>query len=400
MSETRHVLRIFVAGAADVSAEVSAVRTVAEELNRGVAADKGVVLEVLWWRTHVAPAMGEPEKTILRQMWPEDIFVGILFGRFGTPTAHADSGTEEEFQLAYRLWAASGGELGGRPRILMYFRQASQHIRTPDEAAQKAKVLQFRERIKSLGLLWDYRHPAEFERFLREHLTRILREWPDEGTTSIEETSIDQLSKRLRRGRSAPSQIAVVFTDIVGFTRLNLLLGRRSCDELRNEYNVGIYRLVAEHGGFLIRAHGDEVLAVFPGVGQAVNCAGKVSGVADDLSARAGHAVAVRVGINAPTINLRNIDAFWLEAKRAGAIAKLAPDGRVYATPTVADACRKGRPMKGVLWYDHGSSIYGRFRFDSLLEILYPGQRTARAPRKASPVRDMVIPGGIFGFAS
>jgi hypothetical protein len=165
-------LRVFVASPGDVAAERDHVNVVAEELNRGVAADAGFVLDVVRWETHARPDMGRPQQLILDQIGHADLFVGIMWRRFGTPTGVAGSGTEEEFQHALRDWRRSG-----RPRMLCYFsRAAAEPPATVDEATQLLKVTQFREQVESQGLAWRYATDLEFKDLLRAHLERILVE--------------------------------------------------------------------------------------------------------------------------------------------------------------------------------------------------------------------------------
>ncbi|WP_462074860.1 hypothetical protein [Nitrospira sp. CMX1] len=38
------------------------------------------------------------------QIGEYDIFIGIMWRRFGTPTGVAGSGTEGEFRIAYKRW--------------------------------------------------------------------------------------------------------------------------------------------------------------------------------------------------------------------------------------------------------------------------------------------------------
>jgi hypothetical protein len=38
-----------------------------------------------------------------------DLFIGILWKKFGTPTKRGDSGSAEEFEKCYRLWAETNG---------------------------------------------------------------------------------------------------------------------------------------------------------------------------------------------------------------------------------------------------------------------------------------------------
>ncbi len=163
-------LRVFVASPGDVAAERDHVNTVADELNRGTATDAGFVLEVVRWETHTRPDMGRTQQLILDQIGHVDLFIGIMWRRFGTPTGVADSGSEEEFEHALRNWRRSG-----QPRMLCYFSRApAEPPATPHEATQLLKVTQFRERVESHGLAWRYRSDSEFKDLLREHLQQIL----------------------------------------------------------------------------------------------------------------------------------------------------------------------------------------------------------------------------------
>ncbi len=163
-------LRVFVASPGDVAAELEHVKTVADELNRGIAAQAGFVLDVVRWETHARPDMGRAEQLILDQIGQCDLFIGIMWRRFGTPTGVAGSGTEEEFDHALRAWRRSG-----QPRMLCYFSRApSEPPETIDEATQLLKVTQFRSQVNGQGLAWRYSSAAEFKDLLREHLQQIL----------------------------------------------------------------------------------------------------------------------------------------------------------------------------------------------------------------------------------
>ena len=168
-------LRVFVASPGDVAAERDHVKAVADELNRGIAAQAGFVLEVVRWETHARPDMGRAEQLILDQIGQYDLFVGIMWRRFGTPTGVAGSGTEEEFDHALRAWQQSG-----HPRLLCYFSRApSEPPETVDEATQLLKVTQFRSQVETKGLAWRYRSDGDFKDLLREHLQQILWEFAD-----------------------------------------------------------------------------------------------------------------------------------------------------------------------------------------------------------------------------
>jgi tetratricopeptide (TPR) repeat protein len=120
------LIRVFIASPGDVKEEREMLFKVIEELNKPKSPLKkrGCTLKALGWED-VPPGMKRPEQTILDHYpvhsW--DIFIGILWGRFGTPPGERDqktgfdyeSGTEEEFDRSYDYWKKTK-----RPRIMVY----------------------------------------------------------------------------------------------------------------------------------------------------------------------------------------------------------------------------------------------------------------------------------------
>lgn len=113
---TRQLLRVFISSPSDVPDERKRAVSVIHSLNRQIGDVYDITLEPVAWETHVAPEMGKPQEIINRQIGDYDIFVGIMWKRFGTKTDTADSGTHEEFNTAYKNWLAFQ-----RPRIMFYF---------------------------------------------------------------------------------------------------------------------------------------------------------------------------------------------------------------------------------------------------------------------------------------
>lgn len=197
MSTNNKTLRLFVAFPSDVSAESQRIGKVIDRLK--VLSDHlGIEFEILDWKK-VIPEMGRPEQVIIDQLKPAswDIFVGILWQRFGTPTGANDkithqpysSGTEEEFYLAYRLW-----QQYKRPQIIFY-----RCLRPIDPDKIDSKQIddvnnffkQFHTGGKHLGLYQSFRKTKEFEDLLFEHLKTILIMYNDtEKKISIPEKSL------------------------------------------------------------------------------------------------------------------------------------------------------------------------------------------------------------------
>lgn len=179
-------LRVFVASPSDVTRERDAMLGVVNELNRTLDAlipAAGIRLDLVRWETHTYPGLGRPQELINEQTGTYDIFVGVMWKRFGAPTGRAESGTQEEFEIAL-----TRSQRHGSPRICFYFSKAAiSPPRTADEIDQLQKVAAFRSRLMTLGLISEYDDSSEFGAIVRPHLTMIVgdmireRERPAQG---------------------------------------------------------------------------------------------------------------------------------------------------------------------------------------------------------------------------
>lgn len=177
-------LRIFAASPSDMAAERAKIEDVALSL-KPLADSQDIVLEVVDWGAAV-PDMGRPEQVILDQMGPTswDIFIGILWHRFGSATGGTDqrnsreylSGTEEEFKTAYQLW-----QNHKRPRIMMY--RCKRNIPPEDlNPEQYKRVQDFFGQFDALagthpGLYQTFNTARSFEKLLFDNLQKILIEY-------------------------------------------------------------------------------------------------------------------------------------------------------------------------------------------------------------------------------
>src|SRR5689334_2154747 len=112
-------IRIFAGSPGDVEKEKESLAGVIDELNRTISSlvpHKPTLLELITWKTHTYPAGGRPQGVINMQIGDYDIFLGIMWKRFGTPTGEALSGTEEEYTRAFENWKKSG-----KPHLMFYF---------------------------------------------------------------------------------------------------------------------------------------------------------------------------------------------------------------------------------------------------------------------------------------
>ena len=149
-----------------------AVKRAVDELNGIVKQTMNVQLEILMWETDSYPSAGIDAQDIINSQIGDDydIFIGMMWQKFGTPTGRAGSGTEEEFERAYNKFVETKGET----KIMLYF--SSKPI-SPDEIDldQLSKVKAFKKRVESMGVLYgSFSDVYSFEKILKMHLTKHL----------------------------------------------------------------------------------------------------------------------------------------------------------------------------------------------------------------------------------
>jgi hypothetical protein len=174
-------ITVFVASPGDTGEERDSLVAVIDELNRGIAAERQLFVELQRWETHAWPAIGvDAQEVINREIAIPDVLVVILWKRLGTPTSRAASGTVEEFD---RIFGAQA--IGRRCEILVYFNHAP-YFPILDELEQIKQVLAFRERVQKLGALtWDFSGTNEFRDYVRNHLTQVIRRWTHQSRVKV-----------------------------------------------------------------------------------------------------------------------------------------------------------------------------------------------------------------------
>ncbi len=167
------ISRIFVASPGDLAEERRRFPKILEKLNQIKANALGVHLEPLGWEDTL-PGMGRPQALINKDVERCDLFVMLLWKRWGTPPAEKSrysSGTEEEYELARRLHK----ETPGKPEVFLYFREVPEEM-LADPGEQLQKVLAFRKKIEEeRALLYArYAKPKEWEELLMNQIARWL----------------------------------------------------------------------------------------------------------------------------------------------------------------------------------------------------------------------------------
>lgn len=173
---TAKPLNVFIGCPGDMAPERDALLTLEKKLAR-----HGCPVKFLIW-PDVPPSAGRPQQVIFDYFpvssW--DIFIGILWMRFGSPAGEYDdktgkpmTGTEEEFKAAYRAWKDSGGR---RPHVAIY--RCERVGSTKGKGKQIAAVDEFFEQLSAdpdyLALAGKFETTEEFKEQVERHLEEIV----------------------------------------------------------------------------------------------------------------------------------------------------------------------------------------------------------------------------------
>ena len=175
MAKERPVYQVFVSSPGEVLAEQRIAGRVATEFNSIWGRFFSIHVEALRYESDLYPqSASDPQAAINETIGDTyDLYVGLMWKRFGTPTPRAGSGTEEEFDRA----VARHRKRPESVQVAFYFRNITDADRL--EAGNEIQMVEaFRNRMGPVGnLWWTYRDPADFEGVFRIHLARHVQRW-------------------------------------------------------------------------------------------------------------------------------------------------------------------------------------------------------------------------------
>lgn len=181
-----NLYRVFLASPGDTKEERKITEAVIESINSDFEGHFNFRVELLTWENNTSPSFGEDGQDVINKDigLDYDIFIGIMWKRFGTPTKRAESGTEEEFTRAYDKLVN-----GDKIKIMFYFSSAPLEQENLD-IDQFKKVQLFKKKIGDLGgYYWTYKTLEEFQKELRKHLIKHLLDLSTFKTDKVELTT-------------------------------------------------------------------------------------------------------------------------------------------------------------------------------------------------------------------
>ena len=204
------------------------------------------------------------------------------------------------------------------------------------------------DRERALGLLNDALDTAtaiSMTKLLEEVLKAKLELQGVQSSTSIM-ASIDVVAAGvsierpdLRAHAASDGTVAVLFSDIEGYTMLNERLGDARTQALLHTHDTLVRDAVAAHAGTVVKSAGDGYMIVFPDAKAAVACAVDLQRAHEsyDFGLEVG-TIRVRMGTHVGEVIREGDDFFGRTVILAARVAAQAAGGEILASDTLARA--------------------------------------------------------------
>lgn len=168
------VYKAFIASPSDTNVERGLCDKIFNEINSGLGSIYGFRIESLKWENDVRPSIKDKDgqSIIFEQIGDTfELFIGIMNKKFGSPTPRAGSGTEEEFNEAFRRFKEKQDL-----EIMFYFNEEPPKSMNELNPSELLKIGEFRKKLQPKGIYGFYNGSLDFEEKLRKHLTQYFIE--------------------------------------------------------------------------------------------------------------------------------------------------------------------------------------------------------------------------------
>lgn len=174
MTDSRKVVKVFLASPGDLPDERRAAKAVVDELNAEYAEAFGYQVELVGWEDTVS-VYGRPQATINRELERCELFVGLMWKKWGTPpdtTGSYTSGFEEEFETSLHRRLNEG-----RPEISLLFKEINPEF-LRDPGPDLIKVQAFKKKLidEKTILFESFVDTRELEKKIRRCISKYVIE--------------------------------------------------------------------------------------------------------------------------------------------------------------------------------------------------------------------------------
>ena len=185
------------------------------------------------------------------------------------------------------------------------------------------------------------------------------------------------------------SELAVLFSDVVGSTHIYEVLGDQRARETVATCIELMRAATEQHRGSVIKTMGDEVMATFPTADDALNAAAQMQ---RQISAHPalqvdGQPVALRIGCHYGPVVIEARDVFGATVHTANRMTSQAKAGQIITTATMVD--RLSPEWRASVRQIDVATLKGRSSEVALFEVMWqPEEVTSMLPAIALSQRD------------
>ncbi len=156
-------IRVFISCPGDVNPEKQIARSVCGSISKVYGESRNIRVKPIDWENDIIPEItGEGAQSVIDTQLEDydyDIYIGILWTRFGDKMDNGRTPTEWEFECAFNRMRATG-----RPKIQFYFKTEEIFPRNSYEANQISEIIKFKEeRLQSAGYYKNFKHREDFQ---------------------------------------------------------------------------------------------------------------------------------------------------------------------------------------------------------------------------------------------
>ncbi len=167
------IIKCFIASPSDTAEERRICDEVLAEINHDFGDIYKIRLESIKWENQSYPDFGVDGQDVLnKQLQPGNhpFFIGIFKLKFGSVTARYPSGSQEEFEQAYKNWKE-----GQESNIQIYFDDQPPESLGAIDTGEIDKIRDFKKEIVKKGCLYHtYKGVSNFKKSLRDNITKSL----------------------------------------------------------------------------------------------------------------------------------------------------------------------------------------------------------------------------------
>lgn len=265
MAEYRRLIKVFLGSPGDLQDERKTAKSIADEFNSLYGSIFQCQIDLVGWEDTVS-TFGRPQETINKELDRCELFVGVIWKRWGTPPAigsEFSSGFEEEFRrsLAKR-------RTDGRPEISVYFKDISEELQR-DPGDQLKKVLTFKkELIDGKELLFEsFANTRDFESKFRRRIASYVnsRLEADKNKSTEDEKSSAQSGTEASTSELSNTSTYIFSSTSMHFLR-SMLNKSKETNSWNSEINIARFRLLStlnknlSNDDFFIGTHDSNIL--------------------------------------------------------------------------------------------------------------------------------------------